>query len=58
MLQRHDQARPPLASEAGQTSAEFGLILLLVSVASIGIMEILGIHILTLFESIPDAFSS
>ena len=58
MLQRHDQAGPPLASEQGQTSAEFGLILLLVSVASIGIMEILGIHILTLFESIPDAFNS
>jgi Flp pilus assembly pilin Flp len=58
MPQRHHQAGPPLASEQGQTSAEFGLILLLVSVASIGIMEILGIHILTLFESIPDAFNS
>jgi Flp pilus assembly pilin Flp len=58
MQQRHDKARPPLASEQGQTSAEFGLILLLVSVASIAVMEILGIHILTLFESIPDAFNS
>ena len=58
MVHPHDEARPPLASEEGQTSAEFGLILLLVSVASIGIMEILGIHVLTLFESIPDAFDA
>lgn len=45
-----------VADEEGQTMAEYGLILALVSVAAITVLAFLGPQITNTFQSVVDAF--